>query len=116
VELADDDENLRVTDADMLLADGGKSGILDWALEGLSEVIAHDWTLSLPESVREATDKYLSESDRVKQFADDNTSAKVSTKDLRLHYLAYLGGHNPKFFMTPSKFTTIIQKSTYLDK
>lgn len=98
--------------AEMLLEGEGKSGILNWALDGLAEVIKNDWKLTVPASISTATEKYLSESDRVRQFISTRVndipsepSAKISTKEMRVHYLAYLGGHNPKFFIRPQTFT-----------
>ncbi len=47
------------------------SGILNWILKGLKRYHAHGNTISLPDSVRDATEEYKKKSDKVQNFIDE---------------------------------------------
>jgi putative DNA primase/helicase len=87
----------------------GKAGFLNWALEGLKEVIDRGWQIALPATVAKSTEEYLSTADRVKMFFKEctveNADGKVSTNKLRLHYLAHRDIRKKEQFITQKKFT-----------
>jgi len=92
-----------------LLRDGGGSGILNWALDGLADLIRHSWRLDPPEEVKTATAEYISAEDRVGQFFKDwfcdfIGANPINTKVLRQYFVAWLD-EPEKFVISPHSFT-----------
>ena len=93
-----------------LLRDGGASGILNWALEGLMDLNAHSWRLDPPEKIRQATADYIATEDRVGQFFSGDWfenkigAPPLNTKVLRQYFVAWLD-EQEKFVISPHSFT-----------
>lgn len=60
------------------------AGILRWVVDGARELIAHDWRLGAPDSIRLATDEYLQGEDVVGRFIEEAcTVVEKNAKGLR---------------------------------
>jgi putative DNA primase/helicase len=103
----------RVTPIDLyvasLLRDDGASGILNWALEGLCDLISRNWRLAPPEAAVVATEEYIGNEDRASRFFKDwfetgITAHRMTTKELRKYFVAWLDEPD-KFVMSPHSFT-----------
>jgi putative DNA primase/helicase len=77
------------------------SGILNWCLVGLQDLMARDWRMEPPDSIKNTTIAYISEEDRVRKFFDsdwfspgiplvgDEDPDAFTTRELRARYLAW---------------------------
>jgi P4 family phage/plasmid primase-like protien len=97
-----------------LLRDGGASGVLNWGLEGLRDLIRHNWRLDPPQAALDATKTYIKNEDRVRRFFQDwfedgPVSSHLSTKELRKYFVAWLD-EPEKFVMSPKAFTKECQR------
>jgi putative DNA primase/helicase len=92
-----------------LLRDGGRSGILNWALEGLRDLVARSWRLDPPASAIDRTRVYLQNEDRVasffKDWFEDGAPLKsLTTNQLRKYFAAWLD-EPEKFVISAKAFT-----------
>lgn len=92
-----------------LLRDGGASGILNWALDGLRDLLSHNWRLDPPEAALDATEEYIGNEDRIGRFfadwfENDSIRERLNTKQLRKYFVAWLGEPD-KFVMSAHSFT-----------
>jgi putative DNA primase/helicase len=113
----------RVTPLEMyvqsLLRDGGASGVLNWALEGLRELIGNNWKLDPPRDALEATAEYIKSEDSVRRFFDDwfepfMGGISPTTRELRKMFAAW-SDTPEKFCMAPRRFTQECQR-IFLDR
>jgi putative DNA primase/helicase len=100
---------------DDLLADGGDSGILNLALDGLLQVVKQNWRLQPPAAAKEATMEYINSEDRIRRFLaewfEDRTpdDGPLTTKELRRYYIAWCD-EPERYCMSPRAFTNEIRK------
>ena len=92
-----------------LLRDGGASGILNWALDGLYDLIGNNWRLEPPQEAVDATSEYVSNEDRVSRFfkdwfEDSLLANQLNTKQLRKYFAAWME-ESDKYVMSAHSFT-----------
>jgi putative DNA primase/helicase len=96
-----------------LLRDGGASGFLNWAQEGLIDLVKRNWRLDPPKAAVDATDTYIKNEDRVRRFFqdwfEDGAAMPLTTKELRKYFVAWLD-EPEKFVMSPKAFTRECQR------
>jgi P4 family phage/plasmid primase-like protien len=92
-----------------LLRDGGASGILNWAIDGLRDLIARNWRLDPPAEAVEKTQQYILNEDRIANFFNDwfedgVVAVPLTTHLLRKYFLAWLD-EPEKFVISAKGFT-----------
>ncbi|HXA75653.1 MAG TPA: phage/plasmid primase, P4 family [Candidatus Acidoferrales bacterium] len=89
-----------------LLKDGGASGILNWALAGLQDLVSRNFNLDPPQDAEQATSDYLRDEDEVARFFNDWTEnvigQSMTTKELRKAYVVW---RDEKYAMSAHSFT-----------
>jgi len=98
---------------DDLPADGGDSGILNMALDGLLQVVRNNWRLNPPKAALDATAEYISDEDKVARFYaewfetgenDTDPNGPMNTRELR-RYFALWSDEPEKYCIGPHAFT-----------
>jgi putative DNA primase/helicase len=97
-----------------LLRDDGASGILNWGIGGLQDLIRRNWRLDPPAAALEATQTYIRSEDHVESFLkdwfeDSPDSFLLTTKELRKYFIAWLDEPDT-YVMRPKAFTRECQR------
>ena len=90
-------QDKRLKSTDFWIESGELSGVFNWALKGLEDLIMQSWQLSLPQEVLSAAEENDKHSNPIKYFIDDHVevypSGKIFCSDLHGEYKAFCKLH-----------------------